>query len=70
MGHITQIGNILRITVESRREVAEHVQHSSQWHDYSAQQLEPRNEVNLLSQTSDLIPATKHVPWDVLCRLE
>ena len=51
MGHITQIGNILRITVESRREVAQHVQHSSQWHDYSAQQLEPRNEVSLLFET-------------------
>ena len=48
MGHITQIGNILRHTVESRPEVAEHVQDSSQWQDYSVQHLEPRNEVSLL----------------------
>ncbi|KAL3130903.1 hypothetical protein ABBQ38_000230 [Trebouxia sp. C0009 RCD-2024] len=52
MGHITQIGNILRITAESRREVAEHVQHSSQWHDYSAQELEPRNELQDLHRWS------------------
>lgn len=48
MGHITQIGNILRHTVESRPEVAEHVQGSSQWQDYSTQHLEPRNEVSPL----------------------
>lgn len=48
MGHITQIGNILRHTVESRQEVAEHMQDTSQWRDYSTHHLEPRNEVRLL----------------------
>ena len=48
MGHITQIGNILRITVDSRPEVAEHVQGNSHWQDYSTKDLEPRNEVGLL----------------------
>lgn len=49
MGHITQIGNILHHTVESRQEVAKHMQDNSQWRDYSTHHLEPRNEVSLCS---------------------
>lgn len=45
MGHMTHIANTLHSTVESRPEVAQHVQHSAQWQDYMTMQLQPRNEV-------------------------
>ncbi|KAA6426332.1 MAG: serine threonine- phosphatase 6 regulatory subunit 3-like isoform X2 [Trebouxia sp. A1-2] len=44
MGHMTQIANRLHIAVETRQEVAEHVQDSNQWQDYFTTHLAPRNE--------------------------
>ncbi len=49
MGHMTQIANKLHIAVETRQEVAEHVQNSSQWQDYFTTHLAPRNEVSFLN---------------------
>ena len=48
MGHMTQIANKLHIAVETRQEVAEHVQDSHQWQDYFTTHLEPWNEVGFL----------------------
>lgn len=48
MGHMTQIANKLHIVVETRQEVAEHVQDSNQWQDYFTSHLEPWNEVGFL----------------------
>ena len=48
MGHMTQIANKLHIAVESRQEVAAHVQDSHQWQDYFTTRLAPRNEVSPL----------------------
>ncbi len=48
MGHMTQIANKLHIAVETRQEVAEHVQDSNQWQDYFTTHLEPWNEVGFL----------------------
>ena len=48
MGHMTQIANKLHIAVETRQEVAEHVQDSNQWQDYFTSHLEPWNEVGFL----------------------
>ena len=45
MGHMTHIANALHSSVESRQEVAQHVQHSRQWQDYMTVHLQPRNEV-------------------------
>ena len=49
MGHMTQIANKLHLAVESRQEVADHVQNSHQWQDYFTTRLAPRNEVNPLA---------------------
>lgn len=63
MGHMTQIANRLHIAVETRQEVAEHVQDSNQWQDYFTTHLAPRNEVGFLVS----ILLHRDLPHSLLC---
>lgn len=55
MGHMTQIANKLHIAVDTRQEVAEHMQDSNQWQDYFTTHLAPWNEVGFLVSDSSVL---------------
>jgi len=55
MGHMTQIANKLHIAVDTRQEVAEHMQDSNQWQDYITTHLAPWNEVGFLVSDSSVL---------------
>ena len=63
MGHMTQIANKLHIAVETRQEVAEHVQDSNQWQNYFTTHLEPWNEVGFFASFCSV---TQNLPHSLL----